>query len=67
VSDWGGISPTASNISSAASLDRTNSIDAVLSGNELTLDMKADLQKKLETILDVIAAVHEGLGYCQGM
>jgi len=66
VSDWGGISPTLSNISSAGSLARTNSIDVVLSGNELTQDMKADLQKKLETILDVIAAVHEGLGYCQG-
>lgn len=66
VSDWGGISPTLSNISSVGSLARTNSIDVVLSGNELTQDMKADLQKKLETILDVIAAVHEGLGYCQG-
>ena len=67
VSDWGGISPVGSNISSVGSLARTNSLDAVLGGNELTQDMKIELQKKLETILNVIAAVHEGLGYCQGM
>jgi hypothetical protein len=66
VSDWGGISPVGSNISSAGSLTRTNSLDLVLSGNELTLEVKADLQKKLGSILDVIAAVHEGFGYCQG-
>eukprot|EP00557_Chaetoceros_sp_GSL56_P002109 CAMPEP_0176497732 /NCGR_PEP_ID=MMETSP0200_2-20121128/11892_1 /TAXON_ID=947934 /ORGANISM="Chaetoceros sp., Strain GSL56" /LENGTH=540 /DNA_ID=CAMNT_0017895787 /DNA_START=354 /DNA_END=1977 /DNA_ORIENTATION=- len=67
VSDWGGISPVGSNISSVGSLARTNSLDAVLGGNELTQDVKIELQKKLETILNVIAAVHEGLGYCQGM
>lgn len=68
VSDWGGISPVGSNISSAGSIVRTNSIDAsvVLSGNGLTQEMKIGLQSKLETILDVIAAVHEGFGYCQG-
>jgi hypothetical protein len=67
VSDWGGISPVGSNISSVGSLARTNSLDAVLGGNELTQEIKIELQKKLETILNVIAAVHEGLGYCQGV
>ena len=66
VSDWGGISPVGSNISSVGSLTRTNSLELVLNGNELTQEMKADLQKKLGSILDVIAAVHEGFGYCQG-
>jgi hypothetical protein len=66
VSDWGGISPVGSNISSVGSLARTSSLDAVLGGHEMTQEIKIDLQKKLETILDVIAAVHEGLGYCQG-
>lgn len=67
VSDWGGISPVGSTISSVGSLARTNSIDIVLGGHELTQETKAELQKKLETILNVIAAVHDGLGYCQGM
>lgn len=66
VSDWGGISPVGSNISSAGSLTRSNSLELVLAGNELTVEMKTDLQRKLGSILDVIAAVHEGFGYCQG-
>eukprot|EP00558_Chaetoceros_sp_UNC1202_P014181 CAMPEP_0197257018 /NCGR_PEP_ID=MMETSP1429-20130617/77407_1 /TAXON_ID=49237 /ORGANISM="Chaetoceros sp., Strain UNC1202" /LENGTH=56 /DNA_ID=CAMNT_0042720765 /DNA_START=79 /DNA_END=246 /DNA_ORIENTATION=- len=36
VSDWGGISPVGSNISSVGSLMRNDSIDVALCGNGLT-------------------------------
>jgi len=67
VSDWGGISPVGSNMSSVGSLARTDSLDMVLGGNALSSDVKADLQKKLEAILNAMAAAHPGVGYCQGM
>lgn len=70
VSDWGGISPWDSQMSynSAGSIARTDSLgDIVLCGNGLSNDMKLELQKKLELILNAIAAAHKGVGYCQGM
>jgi hypothetical protein len=70
VSDWGGISPLDSQLSynSVGSIARTDSIgDMVLCGNGLSNDMKVELQKKLESILNAIAAAHKGVGYCQGM
>jgi hypothetical protein len=41
--------------------------ELALSGNCLTSDMKVDLQNKLSYILHALAAVHEDVGYCQGM
>lgn len=70
VSDWGGVSPLDSQLSynSVGSIARTDSIgDMVLCGNGLSNDMKIELQKKLESILNAIAAAHKGVGYCQGM
>lgn len=70
VSDWGGISPLDSQRSynSYGSIARTDSLgDVVLSGNGLSSDMKIELQKKLEFILNALAAAHKGVGYCQGM
>lgn len=80
VSDWSGVSPVPSFTGSyAESLERTNSRqfsdtgqmlpldELALGGNCLTDDMKVDLQNKLRFILHSLAAVHEDVGYCQGM
>jgi hypothetical protein len=80
VSDWSGVSPVPSFTGSyAESLERTNSRqfsdtgqmlpldELALGGNCLTNDVKVDLQNKLRFILHSLAAVHEHVGYCQGM
>ena len=41
--------------------------ELALSGNALTNEMKLDLQNQLGFILHCLAAVHEDVGYCQGM
>lgn len=63
VSDWSGISPVNSTVSSKVSFSK----EPVLSGRGLTNELKVNLQKKLEAVLDGIAGAHEGVGYCQGM
>ena len=74
VSDWSGVSPTGSTISTGAnkipSQSGSGSIaeqETALGGNGLTIETKLDLQNKLESILNAIAAAHETVGYCQGM
>jgi hypothetical protein len=79
VSDWGGVSPTgsfaASSFSGANENSRANRqnhgkevVDELaLGGNAMTDDMKRLLQDKLSCILNALAAVHEDVGYCQGM
>jgi hypothetical protein len=70
VSDWSGISPVSSTVSSKGtngSVAGSISQELVLSSRGLTSELKIDLQKKLEAILDAIAGAHVGLGYCQGM
>ncbi len=66
VSDWSGISPVSSTVSSSAQNGQSFSKDLVLCSRGLTKELKVDLQKKLESILDAIAGAHEGVGYCQG-
>ena len=41
--------------------------DFVLSGRDLTYEVKADLQNKLGYILHCLAASNDYVGYCQGM
>jgi hypothetical protein len=41
--------------------------ELVLSGNALTEEVKASLQKKLSFILHALASAHTDVGYCQGM
>lgn len=79
VSDWGGVSPTGSFAASSFSgvnettrVYRQHSIkeadaEMALGGNALTDDMKRLLQDKLSCILNALAAVHQDVGYCQGM
>ena len=74
VSDWSGISPVSSTVSSSTQNGQKvengrglSSKDPVLSSRGLSIELKVDLQKKLESILDAIAGAHEGVGYCQGM
>jgi hypothetical protein len=79
VSDWGGVSPTGSFAASSFSGVNENSrvyrqhsgkeadAEMALGGNALTDDMKRMLQDKLSCILNALAAVHQDVGYCQGM
>lgn len=74
VSDWSGVSPVSSTVSSSAqngqkseSIYGSFSKDFVLSSKGMTSEAKVDLQRKLEAVLDAIAGAHECVGYCQGM
>jgi hypothetical protein len=51
----------------SSSLSHSGYYDIVLSGNSLSNETKVELQKKLEFVLNVIAATHPQVGYCQGM
>jgi hypothetical protein len=80
VSDWGGVSPTGSfaassfsGVNESSRVYRQHSskeaadAEMALGGNALTDDMKRMLQDKLSCILNALAAVHQDVGYCQGM
>jgi len=80
VSDWGAVSPKGSFVGSVKDNDyeysqrkqisSSNDIsdeDIALNGNSLSLDVKKDLQNKLNFILHSLAATYEDIGYCQGM
>jgi hypothetical protein len=82
VSDWGGVSPSASfgaaSLSSGKSERKTKleskerrkhrpDDELALSGNVLTDETKELLQKKLSFILHALSASHPEIGYCQGM
>lgn len=47
--------------------DLKNVEELALSGNTLTEEVKASLQRKLSFILHALAAAHPDVGYCQGM
>jgi len=80
VSDWGAVSPKGSFVGSIKDNDHeypqgkqiatSNDIsdeDIALNGNSLSVDVKKDLQNKLNFILHSLAATYEDIGYCQGM
>jgi len=81
VSDWGGVSPKGSFAGSVNDTEHDSGRekqlsssamdisveDLALSGNSLSPDAKIDLRNKLSFILHSMAAIHEDIGYCQGM
>lgn len=47
--------------------DISEDIEIALCGNSLPIDVKKDLQDRLNFILHTLAATYDDIGYCQGM